>query len=111
MNATDTGVSGGDTIAGGEADDLIFGQGNGTQPSSQTDPLDGIDNDLDGVVDDDAAGWLGDSLSGDNGSDYIEGNHGADFITGGDGNDDLIGGGRVSPTAATQCTEGLARTS
>ena len=92
VNSTDVDVSGGDVIDGGTEDDLIFGQGNGSQ-GDQSDPGDGVDNDGDGAVDEDAAGWLGDTISGSDGNDYIEGNHGADLIFGNDGRDDMIGGG------------------
>ena len=92
VNSANVGVSGGDTVSGGDGDELIFGQGNGAQPN-QSDPDDGLDNDGDGAVDEDAAGWLGDTMFGDAGHDYVEGNHGSDFLSGGDNNDDLIGGG------------------
>ena len=100
VNSSNTAVSSGDYLRGGLDDDVIFGQGNGTQPASQTDPLDGIDNDLDGTTDEDLP-WLGDVVFGDDGADYAEGNHGADLIYGDggglpgvvDGADDLVGGG------------------
>jgi Ca2+-binding RTX toxin-like protein len=100
VNSSNTAVSSGDYLRGGLDDDVIFGQGNGTQPASQTDPLDVIDNDLDGTTDEDQP-WLGDVVFGDDGADYAEGNHGADLIYGDggglpgvvDGADDLVGGG------------------
>ena len=85
-------VSGGDTMQGDAGDDVIFGQGNGAQ-SGQSDPPDGLDNDGDGAVDEDAAPWLGDTISGGTGDDYAEGNQGSDLIFGDGGDDDLIGGG------------------
>ena len=71
---------------------MIFGQGNGAQ-SGQSDPPDGLDNDGDGAVDEDAAPWLGDTISAGTGDDYAEGNQGSDLIFGDGGDDDLIGGG------------------
>jgi len=84
-------VSGGDTMEGNDGEDIMFGQGNGSQ-SNQSDPPDGVDNDGDGATDEDAA-WDGDTMSGGADDDYIEGNHGSDLIYGNGGNDDLIGGG------------------
>jgi Ca2+-binding RTX toxin-like protein len=85
-------VSGGDTMEGNAGEDIMFGQGNGSQ-TNQSDPPDGnVDNDGDGVADEDAA-WLGDTMRGGADDDYIEGNHGSDLIYGNGGNDDLIGGG------------------
>jgi Ca2+-binding RTX toxin-like protein len=49
--AVDEGVSGGDTIEGNAGNDVIFGQGNGSQLASQADPDDDIDNDRDGRED------------------------------------------------------------
>ena len=46
-------VSGGDTMHGDDGDDVMFGQGNGAQ-TAQSDPPDGLDNDGDGAVDEDA---------------------------------------------------------
>ena len=92
-------VSGGDTVSGGDDDDIIFGQGNGSQ-GDQSDPPDGLDNDGDGEVDEDGdwdgvSGevWLGDTIHGDDGDDYAEGNQGSDLIFGDRGDDDLLGGG------------------
>jgi Ca2+-binding RTX toxin-like protein len=85
-------VSGGDTMFGDADDDVIFGQGNGAQ-GDQSDPPDGLDNDGDGAIDEDGAPWLGDTISGGGGDDYVEGNHGSDLIFGDAGDDDLIGGG------------------
>ncbi len=48
VNSTDPLFSGGDFLAGGAERDLMFGQGNGAQSPDQADPLDGVDNDLDG---------------------------------------------------------------
>ena len=84
-------VSGGDIMGGGDGDDIIFGQGNGSQ-TNQSDPLDGLDNDGDGLTDEDAV-WLGDTIHGDAGDDYAEGNQGSDLVFGDGGNDDLMGGG------------------
>ena len=100
VNSSNTAVSSGDYLRGGVDDDVIFGQGNGTQPASQSDPIDSIDNDLDGTTDEDQP-WRGDVIFGDDGDDYAEGNHGADLIYGDggglpgvvDGADDLVGGG------------------
>jgi Ca2+-binding RTX toxin-like protein len=49
------GVSAGDTMEGNAGNDVIFGQGNGSQPASQADPDDDIDNDRDGREDGDAS--------------------------------------------------------
>ena len=84
-------VSGGDTMSGDAGADLMFGQGNGAQ-SDQSDPPDGNDNDGDGATDEDVP-WLGDTMSGGDGDDYLEGNDGSDLIGGDAGDDDLIGGG------------------
>jgi Ca2+-binding RTX toxin-like protein len=92
VNSANAGASGGDNMTGGDGDDLMFGQGNGSQ-GNQSDPEDDADNDGDGAVDEDAAAWLGDTMLGNAGDDYVEGNHGSDFLSGGDNNDDLIGGG------------------
>jgi len=46
--AVDPATSGGDTLYGEGGRDFIFGQGNGAQPLTANDPLDGIDNDRDG---------------------------------------------------------------
>jgi hypothetical protein len=91
-SADEATVSGGDTMQGDEGEDLMFGQGNGAQ-ADQSDPFDTVDNDGDGIVDEDAAGWLGDTISGGPDDDYVEGNQGSDLITGDGGDDDLIGGG------------------
>lgn len=110
-----TSVSGGDLLHGDDDDDRIFGQGNGAQPATQTDPADGRNNDYVGSaegtadfdrrtadptgVDEDAAGWLGDVILGGVGDDEIEGNHGNDVIFGdgasgaGHDEDDIAGGG------------------
>jgi hypothetical protein len=45
---SDPTVSGPDLMHGEAGDDIIFGQGNGDQPSEQADPPDGVDNDRDG---------------------------------------------------------------
>ncbi len=90
-NQPSTSLSGGDTMFGDAGRDQLFGQGNGAQPADQADPADGIDNDLDGQVDEDAA-WLGDELHGGSEDDYMEGNHGQDLLFGDDGQDDMIGG-------------------
>lgn len=55
-------VNGNDTLSGGEADDILYGQGGN------------------------------DTLLGETGDDYSEGNAGSDTLSGGDGRDDLIGG-------------------
>ena len=47
-NTIGTAFSGGDWMSGGDAADVMFGQGNGTQPADQADPLDSVDNDFDG---------------------------------------------------------------
>jgi Ca2+-binding RTX toxin-like protein len=105
-------VSGGDVLHGDEGDDRIFGQGNGVQPLSQTDPEDGRNNDfvgapqgspdfhrITGLADEDAATWLGDVILGGLGDDEIEGGHGNDLIFGngtgvlGQDEDDIVGGG------------------
>jgi Ca2+-binding RTX toxin-like protein len=57
---------GNDTIRGGSATDLMFGQGGD------------------------------DHLEGNESPDYVEGNDGDDGIDGGDGNDDLVGGGSAA---------------
>ena len=107
-SAIDPGTSGGDLIFGDEDADRIFGQGNGSQPADQSDPLDNLDNDGDDIVDEDGPGWLGDVIFGDgtveaatDGDDYIEGNHGADLIFGGGAEDDLIGGGSATDGVIT----------
>ena len=80
-----TTVSGGDLLHGDEGADRIFGQGNGAQPATQTDPGDGRNNDFVGStsgtadfdrraadpagVDEDAAAWLGDIILGGVGDD------------------------------------------
>ena len=51
--AIPAGVSAGDTMEGNAGNDVIFGQGNGSQPASQADPDDDIDNDRDGREDGD----------------------------------------------------------
>jgi Ca2+-binding RTX toxin-like protein len=106
-------VSGGDLLQGNAGDDRIFGQGNGHQPATQTDPTDGRNNDFimaapgsadfdraTGTADEDGgAAWLGDVILGGVGDDELEGNHGNDLIFGnGDGvpghdEDDITGGG------------------
>jgi Ca2+-binding RTX toxin-like protein len=107
-----TSTSGGDLLQGNDGTDRIFGQGNGEQPATQTDPDDGRNNDfvgkapadsdfdrVAGAADDDEAGWTGDVILGGLGDDEIEGNHGNDLIfgdgTGGAGHDedDIAGGG------------------
>jgi len=103
VNSADTSASSGDYMAGGDANDLMFGQGNGTQPASQADPIDGIDNDLDGADDEIAdQPWLGDVMFGFGDNDYMEGNHGADLMYGGDGSDDMVGGGSANDGVAAQ---------
>ncbi len=121
-------ASGGDVLQGNEGDDRIFGQGNGAQSASQTDPVDDRNNDfvvflpngqpdvaspdfdrLTGTIDEDAATWQGDSIYGGLGDDYIEGNHGNDLIFGNDfhgtdgpqDEDDIAGGGSANPTGET----------
>ena len=107
-------TSGGDTLYGNVGQDRIFGGGNGAQPASQTDPDDDRNNDFVGStagtddfdrypvaagVDEDQAGWLGDTIVGGLGDDTIEGNHGNDLIFGngtgdlGQDEDDVNGGG------------------
>ncbi len=98
------------------ATDMIFGQGNGAQPATQTDPDDGRNNDfvgtapasadfdsaVTGTADEDQAAWLGDSIYGGLGDDYVEGNHGNDLIFGngtaavGHDEDDINGGGSAN---------------
>ena len=100
-------LSGGDRMLGDTGRDLLFGGGNGgTQPTSAADPLDGIDNDRDGVTDEDQP-WLGDEMRGGDGDDWLEGNGGIDWLLGEAGQDDLVGGsssgngvigGGVAPT-------------
>ena len=65
VNSTDVALSGGDFLGGGEGRDLMFGQGNGAQSPDQADPLDGVDNDLDGREGPDSASYD----CGDNGFD------------------------------------------
>ncbi len=111
-------VSGGDLLKGDEHDDLIFGQGNGAQPATETDPDDVRNNDFVGttfgaadfdrvpapaaVDENGGAGWHGDIVRGGLGDDYIEGNHGNDLLFGnGDGEngqdeDDIAGGGSAN---------------
>jgi Ca2+-binding RTX toxin-like protein len=115
----DPGTSGGDLLQGNGGNDRIFGQGNGAQPATQTDPADGRNNDFvafdefgdpdpdaadfdrsTGDADEDGDGvWLGDVILGGVGDDEIEGNHGNDLIfgdgtaTGGQDEDDIAGGG------------------
>jgi hypothetical protein len=48
VNSANTALSGGDHLTGGEGDDVAFGQGNGAQPATAADPLNGVDDDLDG---------------------------------------------------------------
>ena len=97
VNSTDTATSSGDYLSGGDSNDLMFGQGNGTQSLLEADPIDGVDNDFDGEVDDlDDRPWRGDVMFGDAGNDYMEGNHGSDLMLGGDGNDDMVGGGSAN---------------
>ncbi len=111
-----TTVSGGDLLHGDDGNDRVFGQGNGTQPATQTDPADSRNNDYvgsairhpptssgaTGQADEDAAGWLGDVILGGVGDDTIEGDHGNDVIfgdgTGGAGHDedDIAGGGSAN---------------
>lgn len=110
-----TSTSGGDTISGDAGLDRIFGGGNGTQPATQTDPVDTRNNDfvdtvpassdfnrLTGIADEDTAGWTGDVIRGGLGDDYIEGNHGNDLIFGngtagtGQDEDDIAGGGSAN---------------
>ena len=86
VNSLDTTVSGGDYMDGGPLADQMFGQGNGVQPASQRDPLDGgVDNDgdfdLEGADEDQP--WDGDMMFGRGGDDYMEGNHGSDLMYGG----------------------------
>jgi Ca2+-binding RTX toxin-like protein len=112
-----TSVSGGDVLQGNDGNDRVFGQGNGAQPATQTDPADGRNNDFirfvngqpdvgsadfdrsTGLADEDAAAWSGDTIYGGAGDDEIEGNHGNDLIFGdGTGSpahdeDDIAGGG------------------
>ncbi len=45
-----TSVSGGDLLQGNDGNDRIFGQGNGAQPATQTDPADGRNNDFVGTA-------------------------------------------------------------
>jgi Ca2+-binding RTX toxin-like protein len=111
-------TSGGDVLQGNEGNDRIFGQGNGAQPATQTDPADGRNNDFVGTAqaspdfvratgtadeDDDAPNeWLGDVILGGVGDDEIEGNHGNDLIFGdgtagpGHDEDDIAGGGSAN---------------
>ena len=90
-----TTVSGGDVLSGDEDEDRIFGQGNGAQPATQTDPDDERNNDfvgtlpasadfdrLAGTADENAGTWSGDIIRGGLGDDEIEGNHGNDLIFG-----------------------------
>lgn len=105
-------VSGGDLLQGNEGADRLFGQGNGSQPADQTDPVDGRNNDYNSGaeaspdfdrltvdpagVDEDGEhndGWLGDTIIGGDGDDEIEGNHGNDLIFGNGDEDDIAGGG------------------
>ena len=114
VNSTDEPiVSGGDTINGDDGDDVIFGQGNGSQ-ADQSDPSDGLDNDGDGTVDEDVP-WLGDTIRGGDDDDYAEGNQGSDFVFGDGGDDDLMGGGSaidgryVPGRSATDCSTSATR--
>jgi Ca2+-binding RTX toxin-like protein len=99
VNSADPSFSGGDYMDGGDDDDRMFGQGNGNQSALQSDPLDGVDTDADGDLDEDQP-WDGDVMLGGSDDDYMEGNHGADVMWGDDrdantpdGQDDMIGGG------------------
>jgi Ca2+-binding RTX toxin-like protein len=89
-------TSGGDLLYGGDADDVMFGQGNGDDTDDDgdgavnEDPADGVNNDGDGATDEDAGG---DAMFGGGGDDYMEGNHGADLMYGEGGDDDIVGGG------------------
>ena len=102
-------TSGGDLLQGNAGNDRIFGQGNGAQSPTQTDPADGRNNDFVGTdaADDDhdrSTGtadeddtlpnvWEGDTILGGDGDDEIEGNHGNDLIFGNGDQDDIAGGG------------------
>ncbi len=109
LGAISPDTSGGDYLHGNDGTDRIFGQGNGAQSPTQTDPADGRNNDfISGSLldttdfdrqsgtfdeDDDTAGeWLGDVIFGDDGDDEIEGNHGNDLIF---GNGSAVGAGPV----------------
>jgi len=101
VNSIDPTTSSGDYMSGGGSNDLMFGQGNGSQ-GNQADPIDGnIDNDLDGTSDDDKP-WLGDVMFGNAENDYMEGNHGADLMYGGTGTDDMVGGGSANDESVGQ---------
>ena len=108
-------TSGGDVLLGDTGTDMIFGQGNGAQPATQTDPDDARNNDfvgtapasadfqrVTGTADEDQVAWLGDSIYGGLGDDYVEGNHGNDLIFGngtaavGHDEDDINGGGSAN---------------
>jgi Ca2+-binding RTX toxin-like protein len=109
-------VSGGDVLQGNAGDDRIFGQGNGAQLATQTDPTDGRNNDFIGTTaamgdfnratgtadEDGGAAWLGDVIRGGVGDDEIEGNHGNDLVFGNGDNvsghdeDDITGGGSAN---------------
>jgi Ca2+-binding RTX toxin-like protein len=122
--AIDTGTSGGDLLQGNEANDRIFGQGNGVQPATQIDPDDDRNNDFVGTLqgsadfnrstgtadedDNPQVKWLGDVILGGIGDDEIEGNHGNDLMFGNGrpgtpdnehDEDDIAGGGSANPTA------------
>ncbi|MCI0776534.1 MAG: hypothetical protein J4N95_00005 [Chloroflexi bacterium] len=97
--AIDPGVSGGDIMSGGAADDVMFGQGNANDTDDDLDglvnedPLDGVDNDGEGGTDEDPGG---DFMHGNEGHDYMEGNHGSDWMFGDAGQDDMVGGGSAN---------------
>jgi Ca2+-binding RTX toxin-like protein len=73
--AVPTDVSGGDTMAGNEHDDVMYGQGNGAGTP--------------------------DTMNGNDGDDYMEGNAGGDVMEGNANQDDMIGGtGRINQDPA-----------
>jgi Ca2+-binding RTX toxin-like protein len=82
-------VSGGDTMTGDEGNDVMFGQGNGSQPPGQADPDDGLDNDRDGREDgnpNDAADLGYDCADDTQGSTFLNepDNDGDTFVDGAD---------------------------
>ncbi len=87
-------TSGSDLLYGEGGRDFMFGQGNTDVDADgdshfNEDPADTLDNDHDGLTDENGGG---DEMHGGADDDYLEGNHGSDWMFGDDGEDDLLGG-------------------